>query len=61
MDVRGALQVLSDAGILGGAVIVIWALATSRLIPRGEHEKALRDRDAVITYERQQKEQAQKR
>lgn len=42
-DPSGLLDILSNAGLLGGTVILIWLLITERLIPRSrldeEHDK----------------------
>jgi hypothetical protein len=47
MDIVGLTDLASDIGALGISIIVIWALLTERLIPRGRLTEMRDDRDTL--------------
>lgn len=47
MELSQVLNALGDLGALGASALVIWALVTERLVPRGRVDELLKERDDI--------------
>lgn len=47
MDLVGLTDLLSDIGALGVSALIIWALLTGRVVPRGQVDELRTDRDRI--------------